>query len=67
MTSATHDEVLCFTREELVIISELLASQRAELLIEIRHTDSRAFRDELRHRLTVVESLLERCAEHDLV
>jgi hypothetical protein len=38
-----------------------LESEREKLLIEIRHTDHRAFRDDLRHRLAMVEGLLERC------
>jgi erythromycin esterase-like protein len=47
--------------EELAILAELLASERTKLLIEIRHTDHRAVRDQLRGRLTLVESLVERC------
>lgn len=49
-------------RGELEILAELLESARVKLLIEIRHTHHRACRDELRHRLTLVESLPERCA-----
>jgi len=45
--------------EELTIVSELLESERSRLLVEIRHTDHRAYREELRHRLDVVERLLE--------
>jgi len=45
--------------EELTVLNELLESERSRLLVEIRHTDHRAFRDELRHRLEVVEHLLE--------
>lgn len=47
--------------EELAILAEVLESERAKLLIEIRHTDHRAYRDELRRRLTLVEGLVERC------
>jgi erythromycin esterase-like protein len=60
MNSTTH-EPLNLRVEELTILAELLESARARLLVEIRHTDHRAFRDELRHRLTLVESLIERC------
>ena len=60
MTSTTH-EPLNLTSEESAILAELLESARVKLLIEIRHTHHRAFRDELRHRLTLVESLVERC------
>lgn len=61
MNSTTH-EPLNLPSEELSLLAELLETARAKLLIEIRHTDHRAFRDELRHRLTLVERLIERCA-----
>ena len=48
--------------EELAVLNELLESERSRLLVEIRHTDHRAFRDELRHRLEIVEQLLEETA-----
>ena len=60
MNSTIHVP-LDFTSEEFAILAELLESERAKLLIEIRHTHHRSFRDELRHRLTLVESLVERC------
>jgi hypothetical protein len=47
--------------EELTVIGELLESERSRLLVEIRHTDHRSYRQELRHRLAVVERLLELC------
>ena len=59
MNSTTH-EPLNLPGEELAVLAELLESGRARLLIEIRHTHHRAFRDELRHRLSLVESLIER-------
>jgi len=61
LMNATTHEPLNLNSEELAVLAELLESERAKLLVEIRHTDHRAFRDELRHRLTVVESLVERC------
>ena len=48
------------TEEELQILTELLESERVRLLVEIRHTDHRAFREELRHREQIVEQLAER-------
>jgi len=45
--------------EELTVLNELLESERLRLMVEIRHTDHRVFRDELRHRLDIVEHLLE--------
>lgn len=60
MDSTPH-EALDFTNEERAILAELLESERAKLLVEIRHTDHRTFRDALRDRLTLVERLIQRC------
>lgn len=57
----TTDQLLRLNPEELEILSELLESARTRLLVEIQHTDRRTYRDELRHRLTVLEGLMERC------
>jgi hypothetical protein len=59
MNSTAHAP-LNLPSEELAILAEILEMARARLMIEIRHTDHRSFRDELRHRLTLVESLIER-------
>jgi hypothetical protein len=48
--------------EELSVLNELLESERLRLMVEIRHTDHRVFRDGLRHRLELVEHLLEETA-----
>lgn len=61
MHVTAHDP-LDVNNEEFEIITELLESERARLLIEIRHTDHRAFRDGLRHRLATLEKMLERCS-----
>lgn len=58
--SVSH-EPLNLGSEALAILSELLRSEHARLLIEIRHTHHRVFRDQLRLRLDVVEELVERC------
>jgi hypothetical protein len=47
--------------EEFSILAELLESERAKLVVEIRHTDHRLFREELRRRLGAVEGMAERC------
>jgi hypothetical protein len=60
MNSTIH-EPLNLDSEQLAILAELLESERAKLLVEIRHTHHRAYRDELRHRLNLVEGLAERC------
>lgn len=59
MNLTTH-EPLDLSGEEAMLLAELLEAARARLLIEIRRTDHRAFRDELRHRLAVLERVIER-------
>jgi len=54
-----HEVVLRLAGEDLEILGELLESERGRLLVEISHTDHRRYREELRHRLDVVEHLLE--------
>lgn len=48
------------TEAEWNIILELLARERRDLPIEIHHTSTRKYREELRERLRMVEELLER-------
>lgn len=43
--------------EERALLSELLEAERHRLLLEIRHTDHRQFRDQLGHRYDMVEQL----------
>jgi hypothetical protein len=52
---------LNLTGEELIVLRQLLEAEQARMLVEIRHTDHRSFRDELRRRLDVVEHLLGQC------
>ena len=47
--------------EDLTVFTELLEGEQARLLVEIRHTDHRSFREELRRRLTIVERLIDLC------
>jgi hypothetical protein len=47
--------------EELSLLTELLEAEQSRLLIEIRHTVHRAYRDELRHRLDTLERLIGLC------
>jgi len=58
---STKLEPLNIEGEQLALLLELLESAHARMLVGIRHSDHRVFRDELRHRLTVVEQLIERC------
>jgi hypothetical protein len=48
------------SEEELQILAELLESERVRLLVEIRHTDHRTYREGLRRRQQLVEQLEER-------
>jgi hypothetical protein len=59
--NATILEPLKLDTEERATMGELLDEARTKLLVEIRRTDHRQFRDELRQRLSVIERLLERC------
>ena len=47
--------------EEWAVLKELLETEQARLLVEIRHTDHRSFREDLRRRLEIVERLIEQC------
>lgn len=58
MTVPERQPVL--TEAEWNIILELLARERRDLPIEIHHTSTRKYREELRDRLRTVEELLER-------
>jgi hypothetical protein len=55
---ATYTERGTLGSEQFAILAELLESERTKLLVEIRHTDHRSYRDQLRHRLELVEQLL---------
>ena len=47
--------------EERIVLGQVLEAEQARLLVEIRHTDHRAYRDELRRKLEIVERLLNEC------
>jgi len=59
MSSNTREQ-LELSNEEFVILRELLQSERAKLLVEVQHTDHRAFREELRRRLRLIDGMAER-------
>ncbi len=59
--SQTTLDPLHLSSEELAMLSEVLETTQANLLVEIRHTDHRSFRNELRRRLDLVERLIQRC------
>ena len=58
--NATACEPLRMNDDEFRILTELLESEREKLLVESRHTDHRDFREQLRQRLEVVETLAGR-------
>ena len=58
--NATACELLRMNDDEFRILLELLESEREKLLVEIRRTDHRDFREQLRQRLQVVEILAGR-------
>ena len=62
MNETTHAP-LDVSGEEPEVLAELLESERVKLLIEIRHTDHRSYRAQLRERLAIVERLEERAKE----
>jgi hypothetical protein len=49
--------------DDQALLLELLEQERRRLTLEIRHTDSRAFREEINHRIDRVEALIERFRE----
>jgi hypothetical protein len=59
MTPTTH-EPFNLTEEELTLLGELLEAEQARLLIGIRHTFHREYRDELHRKLDLVERLMKR-------
>ena len=61
MTVPLRQPVL--TEAEWALILELLARERHDLPIEIHHTSTRKYREELRDRLRVIEQMLTRFEE----
>ena len=47
--------------EDRTVLGQVLEAEQARLLVEIRHTDHRAYREELRRKLAIVERLLNEC------
>jgi hypothetical protein len=48
------------TDAEWRLVTELLERERRQLPIEIHHTTARAYREQLRNRLQLVETLLSK-------
>jgi hypothetical protein len=60
MTSIFHEPLTFSTENELTLLSELLAAEQFRLLVAIRHTFHREYREELRRRLDLVERMMYR-------
>ena len=56
----TTREPLNLSNEEVALLTELLDAEQARLLVGIRHTFHREYRDELHRRLDLVELLIKR-------
>ncbi len=56
----TDVEVPVLNEREWALIAQLLDAEHKELLAEIRHTDRRIFRETLKERLDLIESLREK-------
>ncbi len=60
----TSPEPLTFsTDEEVILLTEMLESEQARLLVGIRHTFHREYRDELHRRLDLVERVMKRAGK----
>jgi hypothetical protein len=55
---------LTWLAKTLLVLTKLLEAEQSRLLVEIRHTDHRSFREELRRRLSIVERLIDLCRTH---
>jgi hypothetical protein len=53
---------LTMNEEEQEVLGRLLAGRLHDLRIEVRHTDSREFKIQLRHEEAILERLVERLA-----
>lgn len=58
--SPTREPLNLSHEDEATLLAELLESEQARLLVGIRHTFHRDYREELRRRLELVEGLIRR-------
>ncbi len=52
------DSQIAITTEEKDLLVRLLESTLRGELVEVRHTDSRAYRELIKHEIAIVETLL---------
>lgn len=60
-TTTVHSFAL--SDDEREVVREVLESEDVRMAVEIRHTDKRAFREELKRRQHLVEEVLARLSE----
>ena len=58
---ATTPVAISVDSDERELLRELLDIEQDRLLVEIRHTDHRNYREQLRRRLQIIERLQEHC------
>ena len=63
MDPVAQKQSLPFSEEECRMLAELLEAERNRLLVGIRHSFHRSYRDELHRRLQLTEALAERFAK----
>jgi len=63
MNPTTPEPLTFSTAEEVTLLAELLESEHARLLVGIRHTFHREYRDELRRRLDLVERVMKQAGK----
>ena len=60
MNPTTHEPVTLQSDEELTVLAEVLDAEQARLLVGIRHSFHREYRQELQRKLDIVEGLIKR-------
>lgn len=60
MNPTTHEPLPLQSDEELTVLAEMLDAEQARLLVGIRHSFHREYRQELQRKLDIVEGLINR-------
>lgn len=63
MNPSTREPLTFSADDEIALLSELLEAEQAKLLVGIRHTFHREYRDELHRRLDLVERVIKRAGK----
>jgi hypothetical protein len=62
MDTATHAPLI-LSNDEYALLLEILEREQAKLLVGIRHTDNRHFREELKRRQELMIQLFQRLSK----